>query len=108
MLRVLFLGFPAVIFIVGLPLALRSVPPNRFYGFRTPAAFSSLDTWYQLNFATGVALIVAGVLSGVVVVLLDHGMFALKPETRYSIGILLAGMLLLASLIAVVLYANRF
>ena len=107
-LRALFLGLPAVVFVLGIPLALRWVPPNRLYGFRTSTTFSSLDAWYRINFATGVALIAAGVLSGAVIVLLDHGMIALKPEPRYFMGILLTGLLLLVSLLPVVLYSNRF
>ena len=108
MLRALFLGFPALIFVLGIPLAARWVPPNRLYGFRTSTTFSSVDAWYKINLATGVALLAAGVLSGVVVILLDHGVIALKPEPRYLVGILLTGLLLLAFLIPVVLYSNRF
>jgi hypothetical protein len=108
MLRVLFLGLPALIFVLGFPLALGWVSPNRFYGFRTATTFSSFDAWYRINFATGVALIVAGVLSGMAVFLLDHGVIALKPEARHLVGILLTGLFLLASLIPVVLYSDRF
>jgi len=108
MLRVLFFGLPVLVFAVGLPLALRWVPPNRFYGFRTSTTLLSLDAWYRINFATGVALSVAGALGGVVAVLLGQGMVVLKPEVRYLVGVLLSGLLLLASLVPVVFYANRF
>ena len=108
MLRALFFGFPGLIFVLGLPLAFGWVPPNRLYGFRTSTTFSSLDAWYYINLATGVALIVAGILGGLVIFLLDHGVIALKPEPRYLVGVLLTGLLLLGSLIPVVLYSNRF
>jgi len=107
-LRAIFLGFPVVIFLLGLPLALGWVPPNPLYGFRTPTTFSSLEAWYQINFATGLALVAAGVLSGLVVILLDYCVTVLKPEARYLTGSLITGLLLLASLIPVVLYSNRF
>jgi hypothetical protein len=84
------------------------VPPNRFYGFRTATTFASAGAWYQLNRATGLALIGAGLISGFLVLLLDQGVFALKPEPRYLIGILLNGIILLLSLIPVVLYSSRF
>ena len=84
------------------------MPPNRLYGFRTSTTFSFVDAWYRINFATGMALVAAGVLSGVVVVLLDHGVTALKPEPRYLVGIPLTGLLLLVFLLPVVLYSNRF
>jgi hypothetical protein len=62
MLRTLFVGLPALFLVLGISLALRVVPQNKFYGFRTSATFSSPDTWYQINFATGLALIAAGVM----------------------------------------------
>jgi hypothetical protein len=108
MLRALFFGLPAVTFVLGLPLAFRWVPPNRLYGFRTSTTYSSLDAWYQINFATGVALVAGGVLTGVAVALLAYGVIALKPEARYLTGILLTGLLMFASLIPVALYSNRF
>jgi hypothetical protein len=107
MLRVLFIGLPAVTFALGIPLALRWVPPNRFYGYRTATTFSSVEAWYQVNRATGLALIAAGLVSGFLVLFLDQGAIALKPEPRYILGILLSGILLLISLVPVVLYSSR-
>ncbi len=47
---------PIVILISGLllaglciPLARGKVPPNRFYGIRTKAAFVSQENWYRIN-----------------------------------------------------------
>lgn len=107
-LRGLFLGLATLVFVLGLPLALRWVPPNRLYGFRTSTTFPFVDAWYRIDVATGMALVASGVLSGVVVVLLDHGLTALKPKPRYLVGILLTGLLLLVFLLPVVLYSNRF
>jgi hypothetical protein len=107
-LRVLFVGLPVLVFITGIPLALRLVPPNRWYGFRTAATLSSPEAWYPINAATGVALVAAGALGGIVVLLLSQGVIALKPTLRYALGMLLTALFMLASLIPVVLYANRF
>jgi uncharacterized membrane protein len=108
MLRVLFLGLPALLFVLGAPLALRLVPPNRYYGFRTSTTFSSQVAWYQINLATGIALISAGVVAGLLTVWLSYGMIALKAEQRYILGILLTAIVMTASLIPVVIYSNRF
>jgi hypothetical protein len=108
MLRVLFIGLPALTFALGIPLASRWVPPNRFYGYRTATTFSSVEAWYQVNRATGLALIAAGLISGFLVLFLDQSAIALKPEPRYILGILLSGILLLISLVPVVLYSSRF
>jgi len=108
MLRVLFVGLPVLILALGIPLASQWVPPNRFYGYRTATTFASVEAWYDVNRATGLALIAAGLISGFLMLLLDHGALSLKPEARYMIGILLSGIFLLISLIPVVLYSSRF
>ena len=87
MLRALFIGLPALTFALGIPLVLKLVPPNRFYGFRTTTSYSSADAWYQLNFATGLALVVAGIVAGLLVLFLSHGPVTLKSEVRYLVGI---------------------
>ncbi len=108
MLRTLFIGLPALMFALGIPLALKLVPPNRFYGFRTSTTFSSLEAWYRMNFATGLALIAAGVVGGLLALLLSHGMISLKPEPRYITGVLLTALVTAAFLVPVVIYSNRF
>ena len=107
MLRVLFIGLPILVLLSGLPLELRLVPPNRFYGYRTATTFSSLGAWYQINFATGLAMIAAGIVGGVAVLLLDQGVVLLKPESRYRIGIMITAVAMLLFLIVAVVYADR-
>src|SRR6516162_696835 len=107
-LRVLFIALPALTLALGIPLILRLVPPNRFYGFRTATSYSSADAWYQLNFATGLALVAAGAVAGLLVLFLSHGAVTLKPEVRYLAGIVLTGLITLAFLFPVVIYSNRW
>ena len=108
MLRALFIVTPVLMFALGIPLALNLVPPNRFYGFRTRTTFSSLEAWYQINFATGLAMLGAAIVGGLLVLLLSYGVIELKPEPRYILGILLTGVITLLFLIPVVIYSNRF
>jgi SdpI/YfhL protein family len=108
MLRVLFFGLPAVTFVLGVPLALKLVPPNRFYGYRTATTFASLDAWYQINFATGLALVAAGIVAGILVLLLSQGLFGLKPEVRYLVGVMLTALIMMAALIPVAIFSNKF
>jgi hypothetical protein len=108
MLRTFFIGLPLLTILLGLPLALKLVPPNRFYGFRTATTFSSLEAWYQINFATGLALLAAGILSGILVLVLGSGIIVLKPESRYRTGILFTALCTVLFLIPVVVYSNRF
>ncbi len=46
---------------LSIPLLLRAVPPNRFYGVRTRRAFASEQNWYALNAFGGKCLLGYGV-----------------------------------------------
>ncbi|MDT8070172.1 MAG: SdpI family protein [Terriglobia bacterium] len=54
---------PIVNILISLPLVLRAVPPNRWYGFRTRKTLSNADIWYVANYKGGVGLIVASVIA---------------------------------------------
>lgn len=54
---------PIMNILISLPLCLRLVPPNRFYGFRTRKTLSSPEIWYAANYTGGVGLIVASILA---------------------------------------------
>ncbi len=47
------LGIGAFLMALAVPLMLRKVPMNRYYGFRTTAAFESEKAWYEINAAGG-------------------------------------------------------
>jgi uncharacterized membrane protein len=51
---------------VAVPMAMRKVPPNGFYGFRTPKTMGDSRVWYDANQKAGINMIVAGVLALVV------------------------------------------
>jgi uncharacterized membrane protein len=48
--------------LLAIPLWLRRVPPNRFYGVRTRATLSDEARWYDVNARSGLDLFVAGVV----------------------------------------------
>lgn len=45
----------------GVPLMLRRVPPNGFYGLRVPATFKDEQVWYDANAASGRDLVLFGI-----------------------------------------------
>jgi uncharacterized membrane protein len=45
---------------LSIPLVLGKVPPNRWYGFRTPKTLSDERVWYPANRAGGWAMLAAG------------------------------------------------
>jgi len=56
-------GAEGAIFVaIALPLILRWVPPNQFYGFRTPKTLSDPAIWYSINRSMGIDLAIAGVV----------------------------------------------
>jgi uncharacterized membrane protein len=60
--RTSILAVGLLLFLFSLPLAWRKVPMNRFYGFRTEAAFKSAQTWYDVNAFGGRLFLLAGLL----------------------------------------------
>jgi hypothetical protein len=108
MLRTLFIGLPALFVVLGIPLALKVVPQNKFYGYRNSLTLSSPDAWYQINFVTGLALIAAGIVAGLLILMLGYEVIALKPENRYLVGIMLTVLVTMLFLIPVVIYSDRF
>lgn len=53
-----------LIMAVSIPLILRKIPKNAFYGFRIPRTLSGTDEyWYEANQRAGFAMFLAGVVS---------------------------------------------
>ena len=50
----------AAVALLGIPLWVAMVKPNRFYGVHTTAALADEAVWYAANRATGRDLVVAG------------------------------------------------
>ena len=108
MARLVFFFIPALTFVLGIPLALKRIPPNRYYGFRTPKAFSSGEAWYAINYALGLALMVAGAVGALAVLMLSLGIVALEPDVRYFVGIIFNAVVAMLCLLPVASYSRRF
>ena len=54
--------------LISVPLILKLVPPNGVYGFRTSITRASDANWYQANFFSGLALLVAATTSATLLV----------------------------------------
>jgi uncharacterized membrane protein len=54
------IGGGLLIVILGIPMMLGKVRPNRIYGFRTRRTLSDPDIWYPANRAAGLAMVVTG------------------------------------------------
>jgi uncharacterized membrane protein len=59
-----------LLILFAVPLWMRMVPPNRFYGVRTHATLGDEQRWYAVNASTGFDLLVSGIvlLAGILVI----------------------------------------
>ena len=57
-----FAGIGIASMLVSIPIMLRRVPMNRWYGVRTRKAFVSEDNWYEINAFGGKAFFLFGLL----------------------------------------------
>lgn len=62
----MFPGICAVLIIVAVPLMLRKVPPNCWYGFRTRKTMTDPVVWYKANRFLGWGLTCSSLVSGAV------------------------------------------
>lgn len=56
----LYLVVSLLLFVLGIPLWRGLVPPNWWYGFRTPSTVKHKHIWYPVNRVTGVWMTVVG------------------------------------------------
>lgn len=57
---------------LALPLALRFIPPNHFYGVRTAQTLADREVWFRVNRVAGYALLGAAGIASLI--------YKLKPE----------------------------
>jgi uncharacterized membrane protein len=86
-----------------IPLVLRKVPRNQWYGMRTPRTMNGSDAeWYETNRITGIAMVIGALISALGDVLL--GLIPISATARYGVSALL---LLAAVLLPVLIYRKR-
>jgi len=97
-----FLAATGVIAVAAIPLILKIVPPNRFYGFRTSRTLSNRELWLRVNRFAGWALLIAAAVSA--------SAFVLLPELasgRSFLGLLIFIVPLVTALGASVVYLRK-
>lgn len=94
-------GIAALLIVSGLPMALKLIPYNRHFGYRTELALSSEPLWYSMNQMAGILFIIGGCLSLAAIWLLAHlhasGTLSWSEQTRQLIAVLVpAGFSIIA------------
>jgi uncharacterized membrane protein len=88
---------------LAIPLWMRRVPPNRFYGVRTRATLADEGRWYEVNARCGQDLLVSGVLFLIGIFVIDAVGARWVPEFRT----LASAMILIVALVFVTVRATR-
>jgi uncharacterized membrane protein len=86
-----------------IPLWMRRVPPNRFYGVRTRATLADQALWYDVNARCGQDLLISGVLFLAGILVIDRVGARWAPELRTGAS----ALVLIATLIVVTVRATR-
>lgn len=94
-LQVVFVGTGLLLLLLAIPLVLRRVRPNRWYGLRLRAALADERVWYDANAASGREMVIFG--GGFTLVALLLPLLPGVTDPAYSLGC--AGLLLVGSLV---------
>lgn len=86
-----------LLIVLAVPLWMRMVPPNRFYGVRTRATLGDDQRWYAVNASAGFDLFISGIALLVGILVIERIGAAWPPEFRN----LAAAALLVALLVRV-------
>jgi len=92
------LGFSALLILIAIPLAMRKIPRNVAYGFRTRATMANDEIWFEANAYFGRSLI-ASSLCGAFLAYLIYLFQPFPPAIFLPVSIL---VLVVPSLIATV------
>jgi uncharacterized membrane protein len=86
---------------ISLPMIYDKVPPNGFYGFRTPRTMSDPNLWYPANRVAGRNLAVAGVIVATTALVVFAMQKSIQPRTA-ALTLLIVSM---ASLFGAVVHS---
>ena len=95
--HVLLLLSAALLILFAVPLWMRMVPPNRYYGVRTRATLGDTERWYAVNATVGLDMFVSGIVLLAGILVIEHLGASWPPEFRN----LAAAALLVALLVRV-------
>ena len=90
MANLLLAGLSVMLVLVSIPLLLRRIPPNAFYGLRVPATYADEWVWYEANALAGRDMVALGVL--LVVLALVLPLLGLKGGTPPLVWAAVAGV----------------
>jgi uncharacterized membrane protein len=90
---------------VSIPLILRRIPMNGFYGVRIPKSFVSDENWYAINAYGGRFLALAGAIISVVGLIIRFR--PLTGEVAIVVAAVAPAIILVLSIIPVLMFARH-
>lgn len=100
------LGVSLLLVALAVPLALRLVPRNAVYGFRTRATMANDELWLSANAYFGQRLIV-GTVFGCALAIIMYLLFALPPDLIVPVSVLCLALPSLIVTLATVRFVRR-
>jgi uncharacterized membrane protein len=91
---------------LALPMMYDKIPPNSFYGFRTPRTLSDPNIWYPANRVAGRNLAVAGVIVATSALVVFAMQKSIQPRTA-TLTLLIVSMISLIGAVVHSLIALR-
>ena len=80
---------PCLIYIaIGVPLILKTVPPNNTMGYRTARTLGDEAAWYAVNTNVGWGLVAAGAICAVAIVFIFRMDLSLSVRSLLSVAVL--------------------
>ena len=98
---IVYIAVGLVLIAAGIPLSMRKVRPNEYYGFRTKSTLGNEALWYAVNAATGKTLIIGGVIGNMATVILYF-----RPEVSQEMFV--SGALVILSLVMIGVLVTSF
>lgn len=84
-----------IVLLLALPLALRLVPRNALYGFRTKQSMnSSEEEWFRLNRIAGIGLCISGLVTLITCLFVLYGGHWQAEGYLLCVGVFLASLMI--------------
>jgi uncharacterized membrane protein len=90
-----------------IPMALGTIPPNRYYGHRTWKTMASADVWYPANRIAGRCLAIAGLVAVCHNAYFRHEHANWPSTTQQFFMAMASGILLLLGVLVSAIYVRK-
>lgn len=94
-ISLIYVAVGGLLILLGLPLYLRWMPPNRFYGFRTARTLNDRAAWYSVNRVAGGWLTLTGALTAAAASLLERLNSSIPVAATINCAVVFVGLALM-------------